>query len=100
MISEDEYWKKFIAAQRGEVPKHKVKPVPRVECSSMAELIAVIRDKEVANALLGEAKQEIEKLRFEKTCLEEENAELSRDAAQWRKLREMLMKEMGLYDAD
>lgn len=96
MISEKEYWEKFMAAQRGEVPTHKVKPVPQVKQHTMAELAAAIKDKEKTRKKLQEALQEIENLRFENTCLEEENAELSRDAAQWRKLRETLMKEMGI----
>ena len=88
MISEEEYQTLMRAAQEGKLRTIKVKVSARE--TSAAEKIKLLEKQ------LQDMEKQIKNLQFEKVCLEEENEELSRDADNWRQLRETLMKDMGI----
>lgn len=92
MISEKEYWEKWRAAQEGKLPKTKV----TVEIRRSSSPAGMQKEIERLEKELEIAESQLKRFQFENACLEEENAELSRDAESWRKLRAQIMEEEHL----
>lgn len=87
MISEKEYQERWHAAQEG-----RMKPISvKITARETPEGKIARLQKELASA-----EGLLRRLEFENACLEEENAELSRDAESWRKLRAQIMREEHL----
>ena len=87
MISEIEYQARLRAAQEGKLKAVKVKVSAKETPAHKIKLL----EKQ-----LQDMEKQIKDLQFEKVCLEEENEELSRDADNWRQLRETIMKDMRI----